>query len=134
MRLSEANRGAFQALKNELQQGIQLNTVELDRTFILRVDASDKAVGAALEQFVQPAKGMPNIVDATTLPTVPVAFISWKLASVQVRTWSSREKETYAVVMALQKWASYIGLQPVLILTDHKVLESWAKELLDVPS
>ena len=45
-----------------------------------------------------------------------------------------REKETYAVILALSKWASWIGLQPVLIMTDHKSLESWQRELLDTPS
>ncbi len=45
-----------------------------------------------------------------------------------------RELETYAIVVALLKWASYINYQPLLILTDHKSLESWHKELLDTPS
>ena len=45
-----------------------------------------------------------------------------------------REQETYAIIAALQKWESWIGFQPVLVLTDHKALESWAKEVLDVPS
>ncbi len=34
---------------------------------------------------------------------------------------------------ALEKWAGKIGLQPVLILTHHKTLESWAKETLNPP-
>ena len=45
----------------------------------------------------------------------------------------SRE-ETYAIVLALLKWATWIGMQPLVILTDHKCLESWAKEHLDTPS
>jgi hypothetical protein len=83
---------------------------------------------------VEPTEGMPTALEATTKQTVPVAFCSRKLAPGQVRTWSPREKETCAVVLALQKWASYIGLQPVLILTDHKALEAWATETLDTPS
>ena len=63
-----------------------------------------------------------------------VAFCSRKLTASQVSGWTPREKETYAVVLALQKWASWIGLQPVLVLTDHKSLESWATEVLDTPS
>ena len=42
--------------------------------------------------------------------------------------------ETYAIILALQKWESWIGLQPVLVLTDHQSLEAWAKEVLDTPS
>jgi hypothetical protein len=44
------------------------------------------------------------------------------------------ELETYAIILALQKWESWIGLQPVLVLTDHQSLESWTKEVLDTPS
>ena len=43
-----------------------------------------------------------------------------------------RELETYAIILALQKWDSWIGLQPVLILTDHKSLG--AREVLDTSS
>ena len=45
-----------------------------------------------------------------------------------------REQETYAIVSALRKWAGWIGFQPVLILTDHKALESWVNEHVDTPS
>ena len=50
------------------------------------------------------------------------------------KNWVTREQETYAIIIALKKWESWIGLQPVLVLTDHKALESWAKEVLDTPS
>ena len=65
---------------------------------------------------------------------MPVAFVSRNLTAGQVRSWSPREKETYAIVTALHKWASWIGLQPVLVLSDHKSLEAWAHEALDTPS
>jgi hypothetical protein len=45
---SEAEREAYNGLKRELQKGLELHTVDPDRPFILRVDASDRAVGAAL--------------------------------------------------------------------------------------
>ena len=45
-----------------------------------------------------------------------------------------REKETYAVVAALEKWEYFIGFQPVLVLTDHKSLEWWTTEVIDPPS
>jgi hypothetical protein len=65
---------------------------------------------------------------------MPVAFCSRKLTAGQVKSWTAREKETYAIVIALHKWASWISLQPVLVLTDHKSLEAWSHEVLDTPS
>ena len=59
--------------------------------------------------------------------------MSRKLAFNQ-RNWVPREQETYAIILALKKWESWIGLHPVLVLIDHKGLESWAREVLDVPS
>ena len=127
---------AFQSLKEALLKGLELQTVQPDKPFILRVDASEKAVGAALEQFADPGTSRPTKEEVLqkTRTTVPVAFCSRKLTPGQAKTWSPREKETYAIVLALQKWASWIGLQPLLILTDHKSLESWATEVLDTPS
>ena len=76
---------------------------------------------------------MPMAADVRAKKTVPVAFMSRKLTE-SARRWVAREQETYAIVLDLQKWESWIGLQPVLILTDHQALEHWAKEVLDVPS
>ena len=44
------------------------------------------------------------------------------------------EKETYAIILSLHKWETWIGLQPFLVLTDHQAFEAWAKEVLDAPS
>ena len=93
-----------------------------DKGFVLRTDASDYAVGAVLEQVR---------CDGTH---VPVAFWSRVLAEGQRRTWTAREKETYAIVCALRKWSGHIGLQPVLVCTDHQSLQSWHKEHVDTPS
>ena len=57
-----------------------------------------------------------------------------KLTPGQAKNWVVREKEAYAIVSALKKWASWIGLQPVLILSDHKSLEEWAAETLGKPT
>ena len=93
-----------------------------DKGFVLRTDASDYAVGAVLEQVRD---------DGTH---VPVAFWSRILAEGQRRTWTAREKETYAIVCALRKWSGHIGLQPVVVCTDHQSLQSWHKEHVDTPS
>ena len=44
-----------------------------------------------------------------------------------------REKETYAIVCALRKWSGHIGLQLVVVCTDHQSLQSWHKEHVDTP-
>jgi len=121
----------FMAIKERLLAGLRLFTVNPDRPFVLRVDASDRAVGAALEQF---ADDHPHVEHALERERHPVAFCSRKLTASQARGWSPREKETYAVILALLKWSSWIGLQPILVLTDHKALEHWATEVLDTPS
>ena len=38
------------------------------------------------------------------------------------------------MVEALKKWTGHIGVQPVVILTDHQVLQSWYQEKIDTPS
>ena len=93
-----------------------------DKGFVLRTDASDYAVGAVLEQIRDDGSH------------VPVAFWSRILAEGQRRTWTAREKETYAIVCAPRKWSGHIGLQSVVVCTDHQSLQSWHKEHVDTPS
>ena len=109
-----------------------LQRVNPDRPFVLRVDACTYAVGASLEQLIDEDR-RPTVEDVIAKRTVPVEFLSRKFAS-NKRNWTPREIETYAIILALQKWETWIGLQPVLVLTDHKAIESWAKEVLDTPS
>ena len=112
---------AFLELKKRLCSGLVLQRVNSERPFVLRVDANRYAVGACLEQLVDDAR-RPTPEDVIQRKTVPVAFISRKLTPTQ-RNWVPSEQETYAIIIALQKWESWIGLQPILVLTDHKALE-----------
>ena len=61
----------------------------------------------------------------------PCTAMSTPLGPMQ---WTAREKETYANVCALRKWSGHIGLQPVVVCTDHQSLQSWHKEHVDTPS
>ena len=120
----DSDKVAFEKLKQVLAANLELFRVDPDKPFVLKTDASDKAIGAVLEQ---------QRAVAGRISYVPVGFFSRKLAKSQFN-WTPREKETYAVVSALRKWAGWIGLQPLLILTDHKSLEDWVKEKMDTPS
>ena len=73
-----------------------------------------------------------DVIQAGT--TAAVEFLYRKLTDSQDRTWDVRDKEAYAIVPALDwsptNWGGWIGLQPVLVLTDHKALEHWTTEIL----
>ena len=129
---TSADQAAFDEIKRLLCSALELQRVDPRKPFVLRVDASDYAVGAILEQSMDENR-FPTEEEIKQGKTVPVAFLSRKLANSQ-RNWVPREKETYAIVVALEKWESWIGLNQVLILTDHKALERWYKEELDPPS
>ena len=128
----QADLEAFEELKRRLVSGLTLQRVNPDKPFVLRVDASGYAVGATLEQLRE-GDERPTPEDVINKKTIPVAFMSRKLAEGQ-RKWTPRELETYAIILALQKWESWIGLPSVLVLTDHQSLESWTREVLDTPS
>ena len=109
-------------MKQALLATVGLHLVDPDRGFVLRTDASDYADSAVLEQVLDNGRH------------VPVAFWTRVLAEGQRRMWTPREKEAYAIVMALTKWAGYIALPPVTVCTDHQSLQSWHKEHVDTPS
>ena len=113
---------AFEGMKQALLSAVGLHLVDPDRAFVLRTDASDYAVGAVLKQVLDDGG------------QVPVAFWSRVLAEGQGRTWTPREKEAYAIVMALRKCVGYIALHPVTVCTDHQSLQSWHREHVDTPS
>jgi hypothetical protein len=111
---------AFMALKDALAQELELFQMDLNKNFIMKTDASEWAIGGVLEQEIRER-------------IAPVAFYSRKLGGSQLN-WTPREKECYAIVCCLRKWAGWIGFQLVTIMTDHRSLEEWAHENLDTPS
>ena len=123
LKWSESEKLSFENLKKALLESLELFCLDPEKPFVLRCDASDRAIGAVLEQarFVKGEEKW-----------VPVGFFSRKLGKPQYN-WTPREKETYAIVSALRKWAGLIGLQPVLITTDHKSLDDWVNEKLTPP-
>ena len=119
---NEESDRAFQGMKQALLSAVGLHLLDPNPGFFLRTDASDYAIGAVLEQMLDDGRHL------------PVAFRSRVLAEGQRRTSTPREKEAYAIVMALRKWAGYIALPPVTTCTDHQSLQSWQKGQVDTPS
>ena len=109
-------------MKQALLSAVGLHLVDGDRGLVLRTDASDYVIGAVLEQVLDDRRH------------VPMVFRSRVLAEGQRRIWAAREKEAYAIVMALRKQVGYIALHPVTVCTDHQSLQSWHKEQVDTPS
>jgi hypothetical protein len=82
---SESDKQAFEDIKQKLCSQLLLQRVNPDKPFVLRVDASRYAIGATLEQLLDEDRA-PTIEDVRARKTVPVAFMSRKLASNQ-RNW-----------------------------------------------
>lgn len=120
---------AFEEIKSSLLLNAPLQIVDTAKPFIITVDASGWAVGGVLSQ--EDDEGRER----------PVAFFSRKLhGDFSKKTlqcgWSPREQETYALVVGLLKFQSWIGNNAVTIKcqTDHKSLEHWHTERLDMIS
>ena len=99
--MSESDLEAFNKLKAALVSGLSLQAVNPDAPFVLRVDASQKAIGAVLEQLPN-SQGPITPQDTLSQKTVPVAFLSRKLTPGQGSKWIVREKEAYAIVSTLK--------------------------------
>ena len=109
-------RTAFVKLKEALLANAVLDIADPTKPFVLEVDSSDFAVGGVLSQ--KDAEG--NLR--------PVAFFSRKLEGQPGKGqmgWSIHEKETYAIVLILQKFRSWLAstLIEVRVLTDHRSLQ-----------
>jgi hypothetical protein len=76
--------------------------------FLMETDASDRAVGAVLEQ------------DFGRGPQ-PIAYFSRKLIPAEL-FYPVHEREQYAIVLACKRWRPYIDGQKVTVVTDHRSL------------
>jgi hypothetical protein len=101
-------RQVFQQLKKILLDQVVLQIVDVRKGFIIKTDASGWAVGGVLEQEDENGKER------------PVAFFSRKLqGDFEKKTgqcgWSPREQETYALILCLEKFQSWIGNNFVVV-------------------
>ena len=118
---TDVHTSHFEALKHAVIGLRELVLYRPDADFFMRCDASLYGVGCVLEQRDEEGNSF------------PIVFFSRKLTPGQ-RKWSPRDKEIYAIVSALRKYATWIGNNRVTILTDHQALEGWHREHVDTPS
>ena len=114
---ASANK-AFLKLKRAITDIVPLQLADWENDFVLGPDASNWAVGTALQQ--EGPDGALRLL----------AFFSRKLLGSQLNL-SPREKECYAMVAALLKWHGRGGNKPVAVRTDHRSLENLATEDLE---
>jgi hypothetical protein len=102
---------AFAKVKSILCSEPVLMAPDFGKQFILMVDASDHGIGAVLLQ--NDDNGVQH----------PVCYFSKKFNCHQ-KNYSTVEKETLALVLALQHFSVYVSspLPPVLVYTDHNPL------------
>ena len=75
-----------------------------DTNFMVKIDASDVAVGAVLMQHDQPA-----------------AFILKEVNSAQCN-YNTVDWELLAIVLACKTWCPYVDGKKIVVFTDHKLL------------
>jgi hypothetical protein len=95
---------AFDLLKQAMSTTPVLALPDFSQQFQVETDACDDGIGAVLLQNAQ-----------------PIAFLS-KALGPRHRALSIYEKEFLALVMAVERWRSYMQLQEFVIVTDHKSL------------
>ena len=99
---------AFDKVKSILCTNPVLKAPDFDRPFGLAIDASDHGAGAVLLQT-----GDDDVEH-------PVAYFSKKF-NIHQKNYSTIEKETLALVLALQHFEVYVSstYQPLVVYTDH---------------
>jgi len=103
-----SQEAAFQSLKERLCAKPILRLPDMDRTFILRTDASDTAIGAVLLQEHDDG-------------VFPVAYASRKLTRAECN-YAVVERECLAIVWAVSKFYTYLYGRQFVLQTDHRPL------------
>lgn len=106
---------AFLALKKAMSTTPVLTLPDFSKQFVVETDACDSGVGAVLMQ-----------------DSHPVAFLS-KALSVHHWSLSIYEKEFLALIMAVERWRSYLQRGEFIIKTDHQSLTFLADQTLHSP-
>ena len=106
--LSEELKHKFDALKNYFESDLILKLPDVTKTFVIRSDASHKAIGAVLLQYWN---DVPH----------PICYAGRKLNSSEVN-YAVMEKECLGLIFAVQKFRFYLIGKPFIVECDHKPL------------
>ena len=106
---------AFQALKQALISAPVLALPDFSKVFTVETDASDKGIGAVLQQDGH-----------------PIAYLS-KALGPKNQVLSTYEKESLAILMAIEHWRSYLQQGEFIIKTDQKSLTHLDDQRLTTP-
>ena len=101
---TDETQNAFTLLQQALSQAPVLAIPNFSKQFVVETDASDLGFGAVLMQDGH-----------------PIAFLSQSVSH-KHNGLSTYEKECMAVLLAVDKWRSYLQHEEFLIRTDHKSL------------
>lgn len=105
---TDAAKQAFTSIKAHIARATLLRHPKADAPTCLLTDASDIAVGAVLQQFVNGE-------------WQPISFFSRKLTSTE-RRYSTFGRELLAVYSAIRHFRHFLEARSFHILTDHKPL------------
>ena len=86
---------------------------DLLKSFILKTDASQYAVGAVLSQ-------LPKLLIPAEHAEVVCEYFSRPLKGAQLN-WTATVRECYAVLLAVQHFREYLH-RPFTLVTDHRAL------------
>lgn len=106
-------QAAFESLRHSLSIAPLLHYPDTSKPYVLWSDASQYSVGAVLTQSADDTEGSEH----------PVYFLSHKLTTSQVRSYSVTEKELYGIHYAINKLDYYLRNSPFEIRTDHLPLK-----------
>ena len=99
---------AFDACKTSLADAVMLAHPESDAELAVYTDASDNAIGAALQQRVSNT-------------WKPLAFFSRRLTAAQ-KKYSPYDRELLAIFEAIRHFRHMVEARPFVVYTDHKPL------------
>ncbi|CAL9728991.1 Gag-Pol polyprotein [Monosporozyma unispora] len=103
---------AFKELKVELSSNRVLQPFDGTKTIRVTTDASKEAIGAVME-----------LVDENNKVIGPTGYMSKALTGYQLN-WPIRDKELFAILVALKTWKHYLKGRQFQLHTDHKSLET----------